>query len=110
MAACSAVQEMVLQSYGGVIRIFPAIPRAWKDASFYGLRADGAFIVSASKRAGNIDRLEIKSEKGGILSVDNPFGKEKINIKADKAFKIKAENDLLKWDCKPGAKVVIERI
>ena len=110
MAACSAVQEMVLQSYGGVIRIFPAIPATWKDASFYGLRADGAFIVSASKRSGNIDRLEIKSEKGGVLSVENPFGKEKINIKTDRTVKMQTEKGLLKWECKPGAKVVIERI
>ena len=45
----AAIAEMLLQSHTGIVRIFPAVPAAWADASFDGLRADGAFIVSARR-------------------------------------------------------------
>lgn len=45
-AFAAGIQEMLLQSHTGVIRIFPAIPKEWKDVSFESLRAMGAFPVS----------------------------------------------------------------
>ena len=37
---------MLIQSHTGVVKLFPAIPADWKDASFYKLRTYGAFLVS----------------------------------------------------------------
>ena len=44
-AAAAAVPEMLLQSYSGVIRLFPAVPSSWKNASFRKLEGmpPGAF-------------------------------------------------------------------
>ncbi|MDD6032904.1 MAG: glycoside hydrolase family 95 protein [Oscillospiraceae bacterium] len=44
----AAVAEMLLQSYGGVLRILPAIPDSWKTGAFSGLRAYGGHVVSVS--------------------------------------------------------------
>lgn len=72
-ACAAAIQEMLLQSHTGVIKIFPAVPSDWKDASFSDLRAMGAFLVSAQLRDGKTVKLTVVSEKGGLLRLENPF-------------------------------------
>ena len=64
---------MLLQSHTGVIRIFPALPESWEQASFHGLRARGAFIIDADYDGGRVQKVVIRSEKGGPLKVLNPF-------------------------------------
>ena len=72
-AAAQAVHEMLLQSWGGVIRVFPAVPEKWADASFDNLRAEGAFIVSARREKNKAVSIRIVAEKGGALKLRNPF-------------------------------------
>ena len=74
-AFAAGVQEMLLQSYQGFMDIMPAVPKAWKDVSFNQLRAEGAFVVSAKKLNGALEQLKIVSEKGGNLTLKNPFTK-----------------------------------
>jgi alpha-L-fucosidase 2 len=71
--AAAAIQEMLLQSQGGVIRVFPSMPDRWHDAEFENLRAEGAFVVSARKRDGIVEYVRIHSEAGGKCRVRNPF-------------------------------------
>ncbi len=62
--AAKALQDMLLQSWGDRIRIFPALPSGWKDAVFHDLRAEGAFLVSAERRNGKTEWIRIKSLAG----------------------------------------------
>lgn len=73
-ASAAGVQEMLLQSQGGRIQIFPAVPDDWRDVSFRNLRAEGAFLVSAARENGRCVRVEITSEKGGALDLRLPPG------------------------------------
>ncbi|MCE5326384.1 MAG: glycoside hydrolase family 95 protein [Planctomycetaceae bacterium] len=70
----AAVAHLLLQSLKGVIRVFPAVPDAWRDVSFTTLRAVGAFLVSAQRESGKTTRVCIDSEKGGLCVVADPFG------------------------------------
>ena len=72
-ACAAAIQEMLLQSHTGVIRVFPAMPTKWQDASFCNLRAMGAFLVTASYEKGKVSSVTIESEKGGMMKLLNPF-------------------------------------
>ncbi len=72
-AFASGLQEMLLQSHAGVVRVFPAVPDEWRDASFDRFRAEGAFLVSARKAKGEVEEVEVLSEKGGRLRLANPF-------------------------------------
>ena len=71
-AAAAGLQEMLLQSHTGIIEVFPAIPDDWKDCSFTNLRAQGAFLVSAARRAGKVTSISITSEKGGTCRLRSP--------------------------------------
>ncbi|MEI3154530.1 MAG: glycoside hydrolase family 95-like protein [Odoribacter sp.] len=76
-ACAAAIQEMLLQSHTGIIRVFPAIPEAWRDASFRNMRAMGAFLVDADYENGKVKKVVVRSERGGLLKIVNPFtGKE----------------------------------
>ena len=52
LAAANSLQETLLQSWGGVIRVFPSIPRAWPAAMFDKLWAEGGIVVSARRENG----------------------------------------------------------
>jgi alpha-L-fucosidase 2 len=76
-AFASGVQEMLIQSHTGVVRLFPAIPGSWKEVSFNKLRTEGAFLISAEMKNGKVDEVSIFSEKGGELKMKDPFGGNK---------------------------------
>jgi alpha-L-fucosidase 2 len=58
-AAAGATMEMLLQSHAGVVDVFPALPVDWKEAAFYFLRAQGAFVVSAEWKDGAAAMVEV---------------------------------------------------
>lgn len=64
--------EMLIQSWGRKIRIFPAIPDSWDEAVFHNLRAEGAFLVSAVRKNGKTAFVRLKSLAGEpcILKTD----------------------------------------
>jgi hypothetical protein len=68
------VNECLMQSYSGAIRLFPNWPMG-KDAAFRTLRAVGAFLVSASLRKGVVEWVEITSERGGLLTLELPWSR-----------------------------------
>ena len=70
------INEMLLQSQGGVIRLFPAYPEDFGDAAFFSLRARGAFLVSAEFRDRETAYGIIRSLKGGVCTAADPFGGE----------------------------------
>lgn len=72
-ACASAIQEMLLQSHTGIIRLFPALPEGWTQASFEKMRTMGGFLVSADYRDSRVESVTIHSEKGGMLKLLNPF-------------------------------------
>lgn len=57
----AAVCEMLLQSHAGEIHLLPALPKAWPEGSFRGLRARGGFEVSAQWKDGTVAAYRITS-------------------------------------------------
>ncbi len=64
LSAATSIQDMLLQDWGGALRVFPAVPAAWTDAAFDRLRADGAFLVSAVRHDGRTAWVRIESLAG----------------------------------------------
>ena len=103
-AFAAGVQEMLIQSHTGSVRIFPAIPESWKNVSFKNLRTEGAFLVSAERIPGEVTSVKIFSEKGGRFVFINPFKETEIN--SSKEYKRKA--DLIEISFKPGETVSLQ--
>jgi hypothetical protein len=64
LSGASAIMDLVLQSWGGKVRVFPAVPTAWTSARFHQLRAMDGFLVSAAREQGRTAWVSIRSEAG----------------------------------------------
>ena len=69
----TAMNESLLQSYDGTIRVFPAFPD-YKSGR-YTLHARGGFIVSSEIRAGVVQWISIKSLLGNPCKLALPWEK-----------------------------------
>ncbi|MBL8995117.1 MAG: hypothetical protein JNM63_17350, partial [Spirochaetia bacterium] len=74
-----SIQEMLLQSHGGLLDIFPAIPGAWTNAVFRDLRAEGAFLVSGIRKNGRTVWIRIESLAGEPCLVKTDLKSPKIS-------------------------------
>jgi len=104
-AFASAIQEMLIQSHTGVVKLFPAIPEDWKDVSFNTLRTYGAFLVSASMENAEVQKVEITAEKGGELILENPFGDD--DFSCNKEFE--KDGQFIKLNLAEGEKAIFTR-
>ena len=77
-----AVNEMLLQSYQGVLRVFPDWPKD-RDARFGQLRAYGAFLISSEIVKGEVKSLLIESEKGRVCTLQNPWPGRRLALARD---------------------------
>ena len=98
------IQEMLLQSWDGVIRIFPD----WApdiDARFETLRAEGAFLVTAAQRGGVAQDVSMTSEKGQPCRIESPWpGGMTVLDESGKPVETSDEDNIYSFDTTPGAK------
>jgi hypothetical protein len=75
--AC-AVNESLLQSYDGIIRVFPA---ASAGRAAFTLHAEGGFVVSSQKDAQTPPQwIHVKSTRGGKFRIANPWSQMYVYI------------------------------
>ena len=120
----AAVNEMLMQSNGGVIRLFPAMPNgdpeydrlimrghplneytaryneypAWENVSFESLLARGAFEVSSELKDSRLVYLKITSRVGGRVRITSPYSLDTLNI--GEGFAVK--DNILEFDTVAG--------
>jgi hypothetical protein len=72
LGVIAPLQEMMLQSWDGALRIFPSWPPKLA-ARFDNFRAEGAFLVSAAWSEENVTRLTVYSEQGSPCRLYSPW-------------------------------------
>lgn len=110
LSAAQSLQDMLLQSWGGKIRIFPAIPDQWKDLEFQNWLAEGAFQVSAKFRNGKTTFIEIKSLAGSPLVIKGKLGAVRASINHKKVTLIKLSEDVYTIDLPKSETLIIARL
>ena len=77
LSFATCIHDMLLQSMGGIIKVFPGTPERWGDASFYHLRSQGAFLVSAKRKEGKTQFVSVESLVGSTCvvqpDIENPL-------------------------------------
>ena len=107
LSAVTTINEMLLQSWGGVIRVFPAIPDSWTEASFAGLHAKGNFLVSAVRKNGTTTFIRIKSLSGQPCIVRTGWTGD-IKTTGKRKFTVTNKNeDKIVIDLKKGEEVIL---
>ncbi len=109
-ATSEVICEMLLQSQGNVIRVFPAWDSNVGDAAFFSLRARGAFLVSAEMRQSQTAYVIIRSLAGNKCTVANPF-EENVrvrNLETGADVEFISENGNLTFDTVSQHEYVIE--
>jgi hypothetical protein len=84
--ATMAVTELLLQSVGDVIRLYPAWPES-RQAAFANLRAQGGFLVSAEMKDGKVGSLEVESTEGGRLRLASPWKRIRMRVGKEGGFR-----------------------
>jgi alpha-L-fucosidase 2 len=105
-AFAAGIQEMLIQSHTGTVRLFPAIPEAWENVKFDQLRTERAFLVSAERKADQVIRVEIFSEQGGTLKLANPFSTQELNFVGSGKYQI--TNGIIELHAETHDRFVIE--
>ena len=93
----ATINEMLMQSYEGVIRLFPC----WNKksvASFENLRADGAFLVSAELKNEKISSIKIKSLKGRACNVEIVDIKAVVRQSDNKEIEFKRNGNIISFE------------
>jgi hypothetical protein len=107
LSAVTTMNEMLLQSWGSVIRVFPAIPVSWKESSFDKLLAKGGFEVSAVRKNGQTQFIKIKSLAGQPCQIKTGLAGD-IKIAGKRKFNITKKKDgLISVDLKKGEEVIL---
>jgi hypothetical protein len=107
LSAVTTINEMLLQSWGGIIRIFPAVPDEWKDAAFHDLRARGSFLVSAVRKNRRTTFIRIKSLAGHPCLLKTGWNAG-VKVVGKRKFAITKKNDdIISIDLQKGEEVIL---
>ena len=102
----ATINEMLMQSHQGVIRLFPC----WNkndDAKFTNLRADGAFLVSAELENKKVNSLKIKSLKGRKCTVECSHIKSVISKTDNKEIPYERIGDTVSFETQEKAEYIL---
>lgn len=74
LGAPAGMAEMLLQSHRGVIRLLPALPGAWPDGRYTGLRARGGLTIGLAWRRSKAEQATLHASLDGKRIIALPDG------------------------------------
>jgi hypothetical protein len=102
MGATAAVIEMLLHTTAGVMYVYPAVPAIWDDVRFDGVRAEGAFLVSAERRGGQTRWVRVWATTPGTLRLAAPFGHRGAQVQSSQGAVCAICDAVLEWEMAAG--------
>ncbi|GAA0561994.1 glycoside hydrolase family 95 protein [Rhizomicrobium electricum] len=65
----TGIIEMIVQSWGGEVRILPALPKVWADGRIEGLRVRGGAELSLAWQNGELSSLTVKGPPSSEIKI-----------------------------------------
>jgi alpha-L-fucosidase 2 len=109
LSASQSIHDMLCQSWGGVIRVFPAVPGKWADTALDNFLTQGAFLLSAVRRAGKTAWVKVSSQAGQPCQVKHGIAGE-ISVSAPDGTPVTwraLANGVIQIDLAKGASAVV---
>ena len=104
------LNECMLQSYTGTLRLFPDTQNLG-PARFEGLRAAGAFLVSATYDGKQVSSVSLLSEKGKPVRLAKPWASAAVRVtlaRDGRQVPTRIEKEIVTFDTEPGERYAIE--
>ena len=108
----SVMNESLLQSHDGKIRVFPALPSDASLVTRFTLAARGGFLVSSEREGGDIKYVGLKSNLGNMATVVNPWGTAAVQVRkiGTTAPILSSSTATLSFATQAGGVYVVERV
>ncbi len=90
----NTINEMLCMSNQNLLRVFRVWPKD-KDAAFYNIRSEGAFLVSSELKKEQVKYVRVISEKGHTLVLQNPWPGKTVIINSNKTASRKLSGERL---------------
>jgi hypothetical protein len=103
--SAAALQEILLQSHGGILRIVSAVAQDWSGR--FRLRAEGGFLVAADFTSGHVRLVEIRSLRGADCVVANPWSGPWV-VRAEDCVLVQGSDPILRFATEPGVVYLLE--
>jgi hypothetical protein len=108
----AAMNESLLQSYNGKIRVFPALPNDASLVTRFTLAATGGFLVTSEREGGDVKYVGLASALGNMATVINPWGTAAVQVRkiGVSAPVMSASTGTLTFATDAGGVYVVERV
>ena len=103
--SCFGVNEALLQSHNGLIRLLPAVSQSW--SGLFRLRAEGGFLITADFAKGAAKLVEVKSLLGRRCRIQNPWDDMCVVRTADRVV-LRESAPILEFDTRAGHVYLME--
>ncbi|WP_042393266.1 glycosyl hydrolase family 95 catalytic domain-containing protein [Streptacidiphilus carbonis] len=92
LSAAQSLHDMVCQSWGEVVRVFPAVPDGWPDLMVHQFRTQGAFLLSASRTGGATRWVRVHSEAGAPLTLRTDIPSDAVEVRGEDGRPVSYQN------------------
>jgi hypothetical protein len=109
LQGAECLNDFLIQSWNGIIRIFPTLPTGWNNISFHKLLADGGFEVSAVRKNGTTQFVRVKSFAGEPCKIKSDLARPltAINVAGSRQFTISDANNITTIDLQKDEIVIL---
>lgn len=108
LGVAESIQDILLQSWGSLIRVFPAVPGEWRDVTFHNLRAEGGFLISAVRREGKTSWIWVESLAGEPCCLKTDLGPEVHGaVSEGREVSVDEKEGILRLDLKEGEEIFL---
>jgi len=107
ISGARSMLDMLIQSWGGTIRVFPACPGEWTDVAFHDLRAEGGFLVSAVRKGGKISFVHVQSLAGEPCRIRVPWEDGPVCMAGPETANMRQSGTDIELDLRKGEEVIL---